>query len=403
MIKNQEVLDKIIRAKIRMQQSKPFFAYLLLNLNIIETPKIPTCAVDNHRNLYYNPNWVGTLNERQLSGLLCHELLHCVFEHLIRNETRDKLLFNCACDIVVNNLLIMNDFELPIGGIIPSNNEIDFCGVHISGIDKKSAENVYDELHGKFKKTQANMKMAADMQLDEHIKDDIKKLENGTKDEQGLAKQIKEVSKMWKKMAVEAESYARTIGKSPKGISRHIGELLNEKINWKSVLYKYVTNSLPQDFSYSRPSRRGIASEIYLPHIKKENIEVVVSVDTSGSIDQEELTEFMSEIIYLAKSFDNLKMKVIICDCSIKEVLEVENGNIEKLINLKIVGGGGTSHKPIYDMIQEKYPTTKILINFTDGYTDFPNNETTKTLWVIPEGGVEDDKIPFGDIVRLLK
>ena len=398
---NQEIRDRLTRARIQMQKKQPFFAYLVLNLNMHEREDIPTIAVDNYNNLYYNPKWLKPLSDGQIEMLLCHEVLHIAFEHLIRNGTRNPLLFNCATDMSINDILVSNNFQMVDGGIIPSNHEIDFAGVHISDIDKKSAENIYDELYSKVKQTQKNIQAMNDSRLDEHITDDLKGKGQGTKEEQAQAKEIQDNIKKWKKLLVEAGTYAKTIGQLPNGVERHIGDLLNEKINWKQILYRYITNTLPFDYSYSKPSRMSQSAGFYMPHLRKENIEVAVSIDTSGSINQEELTEFMSEIVYLAKSFNNLKMKVIVCDCSIKEVLEVDNGNIEKLKNLKVRGGGGTSHKPIYQLIQDEYPTTKVLINFTDGFTDFPNNETTRTLWVISKGGVEDSQIPFGDIIRL--
>ena len=174
---------------------------------------------------------------------------------------------------------------------------------------------------------------------------------------------------------------------------------MNEKVNWKYLLYKYITNELPIDYSYSNPSKRSLASGFYMPKMRRENIEIMVAVDTSGSIGQKELTEFMSEVVYIAKSFQNVKMKVIVCDCEVQEVLEVENGNIQTLLDMKIQGGGGTSHIPVYKKIEEEYPTTKFVINFTDGYTEFPTEETLRTIWVIPKGNNID--VPFGEVINI--
>ena len=125
----------------------------------------------------------------------------------------------------------------------------------------------------------------------------------------------------------------------------------------------------------------------------------MVSVDTSGSISQEDLTDFMTEVVNIAKSFNNLKMTVMICDCEIKEVLEVRNGNIDALLNLKMRGGGGTSHIPIYDKIINEYPETKFLIAFTDGFTDFPETELIRTIWVLPKDA--NKNIPFGEVIEI--
>jgi len=117
--------------------------------------------------------------------------------------------------------------------------------------------------------------------------------------------------------------------------------------------------------------------------MKKEKIDVVVSIDVSGSISQKELTEFVTEIVGISKSFNNIKITCIICDCKIQDVLICDNGNIDTLLNMKIKGGGGTNHNPVYSYVQENIPTAKILVNFTDGYSVFPDSEEIKTIWIL--------------------
>jgi len=82
-------------------------------------------------------------------------------------------------------------------------------------------------------------------------------------------------------------------------------------------------------------------------------------------------------------------------------VYRVANGDIAKIQNLTIRGGGGTSHLPVYDYVRENLPQTKFLINFTDGYTDFPKHEEVRTIWVLTKNSCKDENIPFGDIIRM--
>lgn len=406
MKQDQEAKEMITRVKIQLQKQKPFFAYLLLNLNYIEKKEIPTMAVDNHNNLYYNPDWVRGLSEDECSGVITHELMHVVLNHLTRTESRDALLFNYACDVVVNHILISNDFQLPKGGLIPSNNEITFCNVNIKDIDKKSAEVVYDEITSKLKKTKQNMQTIADSRFDEHITDDLK---NG-KDSKGNPlneKQIKEIKdniNKWKRLLVESATYSRTIGQMPNGMSRCIDKIFNEKINWRNLLYRFITNSIPIDFSYAKPSKRSLASKFYMPHMKKEELQVFIAIDSSGSVQQSELSEFLSEMVSISKSFSNIKMYVVSCDCAIQEVLEVSNGSVQTVLDIKIKGGGGTSVKPIADLIENDYPSTKILIYFTDGFIDHYdfNSKPYKTIWVVSQkGSIETPEQNGGEVIKL--
>ena len=312
---------------------------------------------------------------------------------------------NISNDLVINNILINNDFTLP-EGLVPRNNSFTFEGMKltINDLDKKSGEEVYDEImkSGKVKK----VKVCRSCGFDTHIfgkKGDDKGgggSGGGMKGQQ-LKDQLTKQKAKWKKIFAEASIYAKQQGNLPAGMQRLVDMVLNEKVSWKHLLYKYITNELPFDYSWNRPSKRAIATGVYLPSVKKENLEVVVSIDTSGSIRQEELNDFLGEIISIAKSFNNISITLIVCDCEIKDVYKVANGDIAKIQDLKICGGGGTDHKPIYDYIEKNLPNTKFVINFTDGHTSFPDYEKTKTIWVLTKDSCGEDKIPFGEVIQL--
>ena len=393
--------DKLIRARVHLQSENPFFSYLVMRLNIVGFNEILkdsqrndklTMAVDAKGNLYYSDDFVNSMTDKQIKGVLCHEVLHCAFEHMIRAKNRNHELWNIATDLVINDLLVTNNFDLPKEGLIPENHTFTkFVKNPIVDLDKKSAELVYEELFNQLPKQQ--QKALSSMGFDGHIYSD----ESTGKQ----AEEIQKSAKEWRKALIEASTYAKIRGNLPVGIDRIVGELTQEKINWRDMLYRYITNEIPYDYSYSYPSKRSQSLGVYMPHIRKERIDVVVAIDTSGSIQQTELNEFLSEMVGIAKSFHNIKMTAIICDCKIYDVLVFENGSIAKILETKVKGGGGTSHKPVYDYIQENIPQTKILINFTDGHTDYPDEESTRTIWAISTGGLESEKIPFGVVVRL--
>ena len=175
----------------------------------------------------------------------------------------------------------------------------------------------------------------------------------------------------------------------------------NAKLDWKSLLYRYITNAIPQDYTYSRPSKHSQACGFYMPSMKREEIEVVVAVDTSGSIGQAELTEFLAEMVGISKSFNNVKMTALMCDCEIHDVLEFNNGNIDEILNAKIKGGGGTAHEPIYKWLDENKPNCRLIVNFTDGDTSIPKEINYPTLWVICEGGNDDTVKDSGEVIKL--
>jgi predicted metal-dependent peptidase len=148
--------------------------------------------------------------------------------------------------------------------------------------------------------------------------------------------------------------------------------------------------------TYSRPNKKSICSGFYIPDTLKEKIDVLIAIDTSGSIGQKELTDFLSEIVGMAKGFkDKINMILLTHDTEVQNDYTIENGNIAKIMKLKIEGGGGTSHGPVFDYIKEKHRKTKLAICFTDGFSDFESIKwadygSFKKMFVISSGGTTE-------------
>ncbi len=194
-----------------------------------------------------------------------------------------------------------------------------------------------------------------------------------------------EVNIDWSKIIREAYNYAKQRGTVPAGLEREYDELGRPKINWRAILRKEVSNAIPTDFTWARPNRKYIWMDIYVPAIQRENIKVLVSVDTSGSISNEELSIFMREVVGIAKSFDSVEFRIITHDSEVQDDILVKNGNIAKLKKIKIHGGGGTDHRPVYEYIEKKRYTknAKLLISFTDGYSAYPEKPCIPTIFIL--------------------
>jgi len=412
-----EAKDKILRAKIQLQKSNPFFAYLISHLNIEENNdlkdsngnKMETMCVDNKNNMFYSPKFVNKLSESQLTACICHEVMHKALEHIDRffDREREPLTWNIATDICVNNLLLQNKFDIGIEGLIlPYDNQIEVFGKKLKDLDKKTSEKIYDEIFTTIKKiaqkigftNSSNAGGKNKFGFDSHFFGNKKDKGNKSKDGKGGEGNSQE--KNWKQIVSEAYTMAKNMGKTPLGVDRQLDELLNPKLDWKSLLYRHITNAIPHDYTYSRPSKHSQACGFYMPSMKREEVEVVVAVDTSGSIGQGELTEFLSEMVGISKAFSNVKMTCLICDCKIHDVLEFNNGNIDDILNTKIKGGGGTGHEPIYEWLDENKPNCKLMINFTDGETSV-GKVNYPTLWVISEGGTDRVVKDKGEVIKL--
>lgn len=388
--------QKIVKAKIRLLSESPFFGYLVLNLNIKEDNNMPmpTACVDAFGNMFFDSNFINKLDLDECKTIICHELTHVFLHHLSRLKGRETDIWNIAVDIATNNLLVKNGFKMIEGCINPVNDEytVPMTNIHITNISKKSAEQIYEELQPLVKQKQALMNL-------------LKKIFDGhkfSKDEKELTPQEKEIVKRWKELLVEATEIGRQKGNIPQGIERYVKTLLEQKMDWRSLLHKYIVRELPMNFAYTHPSKKSITSGYFVPSIVKENINIVVSVDTSGSIHQDELQEFLSEVVGIFRSFESIKAKIIVCDAKVHEVYDVENGSVEEILSLKMKGGGGTSHKPIINHIEEELPNTKILIALTDGYSDIHqlSEPSFNVIWVISKNGVKKE-FQFGETIFL--
>lgn len=356
---------------------------------------------EKYNGMVYN---LQTENQNYTANNIIVHNCHIVLQHLLRKGSRDKVLWNCSADLAINLILQEQEFRLP-SGVLMDDDFKDLCAEEIYDKLYRTAKKIKVHIDGQGNVTIGNM---SGKQFDKHFYP--KKGENGDggsggkdKDYKGKGeedsplseREIKKLEDEWKKRIVEATTLARTMGKMPAGLERMIGTLLEPKINWKALLYRYVTNEIISDMSYSFPHKKSESIGIYFPHTVKENVEIAVAIDSSGSIDETTTNEFISEIVGISRSFANLNMTLLVCDAKVHDVYEIRNGFDPK--DIKIRGFGGTDFKPVFSYIEENKPYTKLLIYLTDLCGDFPKSTNIKTLWVV-KGGY--DKVPFGEVIK---
>jgi predicted metal-dependent peptidase/intein/homing endonuclease len=193
-------------------------------------------------------------------------------------------------------------------------------------------------------------------------------------------------------------------GNLPLGIERLIGKLHEEKIDWKFLLRRYITKEIPCDFSYARKNRKSTSLGVYMPSAVKEKIDVGIMIDCSGSIGQKELIDFLSEIVGIARAYKNqINMRLYTHDTKIQNEFLVENGNIAKIMKLKIIGGGGTSFITPYEELIKKNPRLKVLVWVTDGFGDRIEKNKIKNpiIWVLSKNSTDNYVKDLGRVIKL--
>ncbi len=391
-------LDRIIRAKIKMMREYPFYAVILSYLRIKEKPEIPSAAVTQTGYMWYNDQFIKSLDSSSLQFVLAHEIMHLALGHLFRGDKKNMEIWNIAGDLVINDLLQRNGLHMHQEvGLLPTNGTMELYingkKLKIVDIDKKAMEDIYNEIIRHVNKYPANkMKPGKGAKgFDQHVYNANAKGDT--------SKDASKEAEKWKDRFVQAVAAAKARGDLPAGFERLVDSILNNRVNWKRLLKRYITREIFTDYTWSRPHKRSRALGTYFPDVQKENVKIAVSVDTSGSISQQDLTQFLSEMVAIVRSTDNLKADIYVCDAGIHEKLSVSNGNIKKILDLKMTGGGGTSHIPVFEAV--KNSDIKALICLTDGYTEFPekNDFNFDTIWVLTKDS--NDQIPFGKVIKM--
>lgn len=409
--------ERIIKTKVDLNKTHPFFSYILMNMQIEKTKhteEVPTMAVGQYGNLYWNKEFVDTLDNDELKFVLAHEVGHIATLTFQRLGKRDMTLWNIATDLIINYMLLDEGFRAPKGILLP-----DHRGVYIfqsgkSGKDikidlnDKNAEQVYEDLakHAKAIKkiTNADGKGNYEGQVGKHMEGDDDDSGNSTGKGTTEGDQKANENK-WKRKAVEGATQAKMRGNMSASMERMLEGVLEPVVDWRSKLFAYITNDLPVDYTMRTPSRRFISTGVYSPTVIRESLELVVGIDISGSISHEEYVEFMSEVVGIANSYRQVKMRVIAWACHVDERddIEVTQDTQDDLMRCKFYGGGGTELSCLTRYIEEKEYKTKLMVVLTDGYIESKPTmpEGIDCLFVLSRNGHDDVIKDYGDVSSL--
>lgn len=369
MITRPDIAEKLTRARAALILDQPFFGALSLRLKLVEDSVVPTLST-NGKEIRYNPEYVASLSINLTKSALAHEVMHPVLDHLSRLQGREPQRWNQAADYALNPLIKDAGFELAPEWL----NSPAFAGM--------SADAIYNQLPP----------MPPDGSGNGHgpAQDEI---EPSGASEAEQSEQAQE----WRVATIQAASAAKAMGKLPGDLERFLDRLLNNKVDWKAVLRRFLTQAAKADYVWTRPNRKMLAAQgIYMPSLYSEAMgEIVIAVDTSGSIDDAMLNTFGAEVEAIAAEMRPEKVHVIYCD---SQIAHVDEFNGDDQIVLKAHGGGGTDFRPPFAYIEERGLQPVALVYLTDGYGPFPEHPAEfPTLWTI----TTDVEAPHGETVRL--
>lgn len=376
--------DRLVKAQFSLLLDHPFFGVLVTQLQKVDAtdhPNINTMATDG-RHLYYDRSFVDGLKKEELVFVLAHEVMHNALEHHIRRQSRDRRLWNVACDYAVNG-----ELDACKVGTMPK------CGLKDDRFTSLGAEEIYRILEEEGRGGSGDG--VPDPGGCGGILDGCSQ-----HDEAAKAELRAEMQTQVRQAAMTAK--AAQAGKMPAGLQRIIDELLMPRIDWRQVLRRFIDESSSRDFAWHRPNRRLLPHGIIAPGTISNGVShIVIAVDTSGSIDAEILRDFAAEVNGAYQEGGVDKLTVIYADAKVAHTEEFENG--DELV-LHPAGGGGTAFSDTFREIAEEHAGARACIYLTDMHVcDFGEEPPMPVLWGV-YGRTKDFgslNPPFGELINI--
>ena len=380
---------RLQKAKISLMRNERFalFSGILMIGRTSIDDNVPT-ACTNGRDERYGRVFVKKLKDPELAFVVMHEGMHKCYRHLStwrKLYDENPILANAACDYVINLQLRDLDPEERVIAM-PKYREGEKQGQFMGLVDEKyrgmNAKQVFDLLkqeHGG-----GGGGGGGGDGFDEHDWEGAKGLSE--EDKKKLERDIDQAVRQG------LMAHQKIAGKGTGGLSRDMQDLLEPKIDWREVLREFVKSTCRarDTSSWRRPNRRYLSTDVYMPSMIGERVgHLVIGVDTSGSIGNDELRDFLSEVKGIAEEVNPEKVDLLYWGHTVEGHEEYSEADVPNIVSsTKPVGGGGTAPSCVSQYIKEKKLEPECIIILTDGYVgnDWGSEWNAPLLWVITGG-----------------
>ena len=412
-------------ALMKHPQTALYSGVMLMGTSAVEEG-VPTAYTDGVNKKYGRAFLESIISESKVRGLILHENLHVALKQVVFGRAmflENRKMANLAADFVVNDIIACIDgtiagtserlVELPDGAVYDAMFH-DWSMREVYNYLKKNAKS--GNKGGQGNKGQGNTPPSGGTQSndDEDMDGDTVTVNGKTYDisnsdehdfigREVSAEEAKEILDDIDKALREGGMLAGRMGAK---IPRVISDLLEPKIDWREALREFVSASTKgnDEFTWRRMNKRQMANDIYLPSVINESIgEIIVAIDTSGSIGSAEITEFATELVSICEVCQPEAVRVLWWDTQVhgEQVFKDNYSDIAKM--LKPLGGGGTHVSCVSDYVVKNKLKAECVLVFTDGYVENDINWkiTDPTLWMVTQRRDFEPpmgkKVMFGD------
>jgi predicted metal-dependent peptidase len=351
------------RVKSKLLVEHPYFGTLSSGLEIVVNDNIESFTLHGNR-FEYREDFFKTLSDEQVAFSLSNAALHTVLSHPSRIGNRSPWLWYTACEHAINNMLIDNDFTPP--SYITYDPR--FRGQY--------AEEIYEELLDTITREDLNDKDSDSRRNDESPDQKLQ-------------------SAQTEQLAQNALQKGSEMGILPEGLERLMPIVSKGVVDWRSALRDAIGGYYISDYVMMPPSKKLLYAGIYLPSATSRHLELAIAIDSSSSVDEVLLVQFIGEIESITELFGSYNIELLVCDDRVRSHQRFTNG---ESIEYSLEGGGGTDFTPVFEFIEMQLMPPKMLLYFTDLDGKFPMTEPHyETLWITPCEG----EVPFGRVIEM--
>jgi predicted metal-dependent peptidase len=411
---------KLAAARARLILDKPFLGALVLRLPLVAAGAWCRTTATDARKLYYCPDWIAGLSAAELQFALAHEALHCALGHFARRGHRVQRLWDLACDFAINPLLLDEGLKPPLGTQVLSlyrgmaAEEIYPC--LDDSLDQETLDDhVWDGDEGDQAEGQGGNGESggAPQKVMSPAEPETVSLADGAGDTANestpssaapppplSAREKEQLQQQWQRHLAAAAQRARESGKLSAILARLTDATLAPQVSWRAALAQYLSQATRDDYSWARPSRRSGESSggAILPSLRSHAGDIIVALDTSGSISDADLAAFIGELNALKGTLP-VRISLLACDAALApDAPWVCEPWQELRLPRRFDGGGDTAFAPVFDWIARAVGQPDALVYFTDAEGDFPKLAPDyPVLWLVKGKA----PVPWGRRIQL--
>ena len=403
---DQQIIDKLVTARIALLLKHPFFGNLATRLKLVNADDwCPTAGTDG-RHFFYNTKFIDSLNPKETEFLFGHEVLHCVFEHMmLRIGDRDPQLWNIAADYAVNQIL--KDYQI---GDMPTGKKGENKGFQDDKYKDWTSERIYDDIMKQAKKNGKKMLEKMGQLMDDHQQwpGDGKDQNKDKKKQKGKGAPVyskEELKKIKDEMKEAMISAAQSTGAGnlPGSIQKMIKDLTEPKMDWREILQQQIMSTMKSDYTWMRPSRKSWHTSAILPgQNNDEMIDICLALDASGSISNQQCKEFLTEVKNIMDQYKDFRIHLWTFDTEVFNPKVFTPDNADELLDYKLGNGGGTEFECNWSYMKEEGIVPKKFVMFTDGwpFNSWGDPDYCDTIFLINNPYDRNIEAPWGMTVQ---